>query len=60
MASAAKRNLFDDELPPADDRVVKALSIRYRLTMGQVRCLIAKYGTEGATLEWAADRMRRC
>ena len=50
-----------DEQPRviASDQEVKELAIGYKLTMGQVRGLIALHGMDRAKLDAAAERLRR-
>ena len=38
---------------------LKALAMRYRLTQGQVRGLIAQHGLDEATLRAEAEKLRR-
>jgi hypothetical protein len=45
-----KRWLDDDRLV-VDDLEVKRLAAKYRITMGQVRGLIARYGMDTAKLD---------
>jgi hypothetical protein len=57
-----RRSIHEDERPrpQVDDREVKRLAGKYCLTPGQIRGLIARYGTDAATLDVEADRLRRC
>jgi len=41
-----------------DPLEIKKLSIRFRLTQGQVRSLLMACGRDGQRLEQAADRLR--
>ena len=42
-----------------EDLEVKRLAARYRLTQGQVRGLIAQFGTNPTKLDAEAERLRR-
>jgi len=50
----------DERVVLVDDLEVKSLAVKYRLTMGQVRGLIARYGLNAARLDMEAERLRRC
>jgi len=45
--------------PFVEDLEVKRLASRYRLTQGQVRGLIARFGTDRAKLDAEAEKLRR-
>jgi hypothetical protein len=42
-----------------DARELKALAMRYRLTQGQVRGLVAEHGLDRVALDRAAEKLRR-
>src|SRR5262249_25022417 len=42
-----------------DNRTLKAMAGRYRLTVGQVRGLIARHGVDEVTLATEAEKLRR-
>jgi len=43
----------------ADELTLKHLALRFRLTVGQVRGLIARHGFDEGTLESEAEKLRR-
>jgi hypothetical protein len=49
-----RRSIHEDERPrpQVDDREVKRLAGKYRLTPGQIRGLIARYGTDAAGMQF--------
>jgi hypothetical protein len=59
--SEATRPWFEEERTyiTADERQVMNLAVKYRLTAGQVRGLIARFGIDDVRLDAEAKRLRR-
>ena len=54
-----RRKVDEEPRLIASDQEVKELAIGYKLTMGQVRGLIALHGMNRAKLDAAAEKLRR-